>query len=129
VSLTTDTRRKFVIYVAKRQGQNQNVVSLTNYPHEDFLHTRAFGAPEDNTEDVRFKVHPTTGSVTIVSVPTGAKLPQLMAMVAVLDKATRIEAGMSLGADSEVLSVTGLEFSASLAVTPADTPGASMTMA
>lgn len=115
-SLTTDTRRKFVLYVTRGVGNSRTAVSVTNYPHEDFLYTAAFGAPEKDTEDVHFLVHPTTGSLTLESVPTGVKLQQLMNLVAAIDAGTRIEAGNQLGGDSEILSVNGLRFTASVAV-------------
>lgn len=102
-----DGRRKFWIYAKKIGGGREQAVSLTDFPHSDFLYNRAAGIPEDAKDDLIVRVDSASGSLTIVSVPPGTRASQVEIVVRQMDKVDQLYPGQHLGEGVEVISVSG----------------------
>lgn len=108
-----DGRRRFWLYLETKNNQ-QKAVSLTNFPTADFLYSKATGVPENSPEDLTLKIDPTSGTITVMFVPAGARLSQVETVVRLIDKLPELYVGLSLDATSEVLSVSGNQVVCSL---------------
>ncbi len=110
-----DGRRRFWIYV-EGSGGAQRAVSFTDFPHPDFLYSKATGTLEVDPEEMLVQIDKVTGSLKILQVPGGTRLQQVEAVVRAIDKATDFEPGQMLCAGSEVTTVSGNRITCSLPI-------------
>lgn len=110
-----DGKRRYWIY-ASGKGAQEEAISFTDFPHNDYLYSRATGVPETASEDLHLQIDFITGSIKILQVPVGVRQAQLDSLVRAIDAVTHLEPGQSLGGGAEVLTVAGNRITCSVPI-------------
>lgn len=101
-------RTRFVLYL-DGNGPDAKAVGLTKLPSENFMFSKATGHDErlEGVEDITVAVDSVTGNIDVRVIPPGARLPQILEVIRLVDSAEFLAPGQSLGRDVSVVSVSG----------------------